>query len=67
MATAELWLMLPTDAGALAGYLAGALQESTHAVVDVLIDATWSLRWPPERGWIGRCDSTDAGGNADDY
>jgi hypothetical protein len=53
MATAELWLMLPTDAGAPAGYLAGALQASTHAVVDVLIDAAWSLRMPLKRGWIG--------------
>lgn len=66
MATAELWLMLPTDAGAVAGYLAGALQDSTQAVVDVFIDAAWSLRSPLERGWTSLCDSTGAGGNADD-
>ena len=59
--------MLPADTGAPAGYLAGAFESSTHAVDDVSIDPTWSFRLlPMTRGWIGWCDSTVAGGNADD-
>ena len=34
-ATAGLVRILPTEAGAPAGYLAGALLGSTHAAVDV--------------------------------
>lgn len=52
-ATAEQNLMLPADTGAPAGYLAGAFESRTHAVDDVSIDPTWTLRLPMTRGWIG--------------